>query len=54
LRSQLTSLVTGSNQIKTERREYEFERYGQNFTIKELQEENTRIIGSIEVVKNYP
>jgi len=42
LRSELTSLITSSNQIKTERREYEFERYGQNFTIKDLQEENTR------------
>jgi hypothetical protein len=54
LRSQLTNLITSSNQVKTERREYEFERYGQNFAIKDLQEENTRIIGSIEVIKNYP
>jgi hypothetical protein len=54
LRSQLNSLVTGANQVKSERREYEIERYAHNSTVRILGEENTRIRGAIEIIKTYP
>jgi len=54
LQSQLSDLVTSSNQIKTERREYEIERYAHNSTVRVLGEENTRLYGSIQTIRNYP
>jgi hypothetical protein len=53
LRNQLTSLVTSSNNVKTERVDYEVERYAGNYTIRILTEENTRISTAITTIKNY-
>lgn len=53
LRNQLTSLVTSSNNVKTERVDYEIERYAGNYTIRILTEENTRISTAITTIKNY-
>ena len=53
LRNQLTSLVTSSNNVKTERIDYEIERYAGNYTIRILTEENTRISTAITTIKNY-
>lgn len=53
LRNQLTSLVTSSNNVKTERVDYEIERYAGNYTIRILTEENTRISTAITTIRNY-
>jgi hypothetical protein len=53
LQNQLTSLVTSSNNVKTERVDYEIERYAGNYTIRILTEENTRISTAITTIENY-
>lgn len=52
LQSQLVNLVSDSNKIKTERREYEIERYAQNYSIKILENTNTRISLAITAIQN--
>jgi hypothetical protein len=46
-------IVTSSKQLKREREEYEIERYGTNYTIRILREENIRISAAITTVQNY-
>jgi hypothetical protein len=53
LRNQLTELVTSSNSVKTERVNYEIERYAGNYTIRILTEENVRISTAITTIKKY-
>lgn len=53
LRNALVGLVTSSSQVKREREEYEIERYGTNYTIRILREENVRISAAITTVQNY-
>jgi hypothetical protein len=53
LRGQLVGIVTSSKQLKREREEYEIERYGTNYTIRILREENIRISAAITTVQNY-
>jgi len=52
LQTQLSNLVSDSNKIKTERREYEIERYAQNYSIKILENTNTRISLAITAIQN--
>jgi hypothetical protein len=53
LRSGLVGIVTSSKQLKREREDYEIERYGVNYTIRILREENARISAAITTVQNY-
>jgi hypothetical protein len=53
LRNAIVGLVTSSNQLKREREEYEIERYGTNYTIHILTNENIRVAAAITTVKNY-
>lgn len=53
LRNQLINLVSSSNKVKTERVEYEIQRYGNNYTIRILTDENTRISLAITTIQNY-
>jgi len=53
LRNQLTDLITSSNNVKTERVDYEIERYAGNYTIRILTQENTRISTAITTIRNY-
>jgi hypothetical protein len=54
LRNQLTNLVSSSNKIKRERVEYEIERFGNNYAIRILNEENVRISLAIDTINSYP
>ncbi len=53
LRNQLADLISSSNKVKTERSEYEIQRYGNNYTIKILTDENTRISLAITTINTY-
>ena len=53
LRTQLTDLVSSSNKIRGERVDYEIQRYGENYSIRILGEENTRISLAIAAIQNY-
>lgn len=53
LRTQLTTLVSDSNKIKTERREYQIERYAQNSSIRILGEQNSRINSAITAIETH-
>ena len=53
LRSELVGIVTSSKQLKREREDYEIERYGVNYTLRNLREENVRISAAITTVQNY-
>lgn len=53
LRDALVGIVTSSIQLKREREDYEIQRYGTNYTIRVLREENTRISAAITTVQNY-
>jgi hypothetical protein len=53
LRTQLTDLVSTSNKIRGERVDYEIQRYGENYGIRILGEENTRISLAITAIQNY-
>lgn len=53
LRNQLVGIVTSSKQLKREREDYEIERYGINYTLRVLREENLRISAAITTVQNY-
>lgn len=52
LRNQLSNLVSSSNQIKRERVDFEIERFGNNYTIRILNEENTRISSAITKIQS--
>jgi hypothetical protein len=52
LRTQLTDLVSSSNKIKGERVDYEIQRYGENYSIRILGEENTRISLAITSIQS--
>lgn len=52
LRNQLSDLVSSSNQIKRERVDFEIERFGNNYTIRILNEENTRISSAITKIQS--
>lgn len=53
LRNRLIDLVSSSNQIKRERVDFEIERFGNNYTIRILNEENTRISAAITTIQTY-
>jgi hypothetical protein len=53
LRNALSGLVISSSQVKREREEYEIERYGTNYTIRILTDENIRISAAITTINNY-
>jgi len=53
LRTQLSTLVSDSNKVKTERREFEIERYAQNSSIKILGDQNARMSSAITSIENY-
>ena len=53
LRNQLTTLVSSSNKIKTERVNYEIQRFGDNYSIRILTNENTRISLAITTIQTY-
>jgi hypothetical protein len=46
-------LVSTSNKIRGERVDYEIQRYGENYGIRILGEENTRISLAITAIQNY-
>lgn len=51
LRNQLTNLVSSSNKIKTERVDYEIQRFGNKYSIRILNDENTRISLAITTIQ---
>lgn len=53
LRNQLSTLVSSSNKVKRERIDYEIERFSNNYTIRILTEENTRISAAITTIQTY-
>lgn len=53
LRNRLTNLLIDSNNVKTERVDYEIQRYGNNYTIKILTQENIRISSAITSIQKY-
>lgn len=53
LRNAIVGLVTSSIQLKQEREGYEIERYGTNYIIRVLTQENIRIAAAITTVQNY-
>lgn len=53
LQSRLSDLVTSSNKVKRERVDFEIERFGNNYSIRILTEENTRIAEAITTIQNY-
>lgn len=53
LRNQLTNLVLDTNSIKSQRVDYEIQRYGNNYTIRILTEENVRISSAITAIQRY-
>lgn len=53
LRNQLTPLITSANEIKRERVDYEVERYGYNYVIDDVGQENIRIGAAITSIQIY-
>lgn len=53
LRNQLTTLVSSSNKVKTERVNYEIIRFGDKYSIRILTNENTRISLAITTIQSY-
>lgn len=53
LRGQLVNLVSSSIKVKTERTDYEIQRYGNNYTVKILTDENIRISSAITTIQSY-
>lgn len=53
LKNQLSTLVSSSNKVKRERVDYEIERFANNYTIRILNEENTRISLAITTIQTY-
>lgn len=53
LRTVLTNLVSSSNKVKTERVNYEIQRFGDKYSIRVLTNENTRISLAITTIQTY-